>query len=39
MALLTVALVVTHRQVHINFYVRLFVRVYTGPGEVKKPPL
>ena len=24
--------------VHINFYVRLFVRVYTGPGEVKKSP-
>ena len=24
--------------VHINFYVRLFVRVYTGPGEVKKAP-
>lgn len=23
---------------HINFYVRLFVRVYTGPGEVKKSP-
>ena len=21
---------------HINFYVRLFVRVYTSPGEVKK---
>ena len=38
MALLTVALVVTHRQVHINFYVRLFVRVYTSPGEVKKSP-
>ena len=24
--------------VHINFYVRLFVRVYTSPGEVKKSP-
>ena len=23
---------------HINFYVRLFVRVYTGPGEVKESP-
>ena len=23
---------------HINFYVRLFVRVYTSPGEVKKSP-
>jgi tRNA (guanine26-N2/guanine27-N2)-dimethyltransferase len=24
--------------VHINFYVRLFVRVYTSPNEVKKTP-